>query len=98
MSLASDKKAPRPGRREPSTLLRRANAMTGRDRQLLLDGALLLAGVLAVVDNALVHWVLGWHRLVEGWSGTLYAEVALSATGLAMIALALVRLQRRSRG
>lgn len=72
--------------------------MTGRDRQLLLDGALLLAGVLAVVDNALVHWVLGWHRLVEGWSGTLYAEVALSFTGLAMIALALVRLQRRSRG
>ena len=64
----------------------------------MVDGGLLVAGALAVLDNALVHWVVGWHRLIEGWSGTLYAEVALMAVGMAMLLLAVVRVRRRARG
>jgi hypothetical protein len=70
--------------------------MTRRDANVLIDGALLLGGAVAVVDNALVHWVLGWHRLVDGWSGTVYAEVALSLLGAAMLAVAGTRLHRRA--
>jgi uncharacterized membrane protein len=33
-----------------------------------LDGALIAVGALAVVDNVVVHWLLGWHRLVDDWS------------------------------
>lgn len=69
--------------------------MTRRDANVLLDGALLVGGAVAFLDNALVHWVLGWHRLVEGWDGTLYAEIALSIGGVGMLALALIRLRRR---
>jgi hypothetical protein len=70
--------------------------MTRRDANVLIDGALLLGGAVAVVDNALVHWVLGWHRLVEGWSGTVYAEVALSLLAVAMLAVAGTRLHHRA--
>lgn len=68
-----------------------------REANVLVDGALLTGGALAVVDDALVHWVLGWHRLVQGWSGTLYAEAALSLAGAGMLGVAVTRLRRRAR-
>jgi hypothetical protein len=72
-------------------------APDARRRATLLDGVLLMGGAVALFDNALVHWVLGWHRLVDGWSGTLYAELALSLAGTAMLAVAVTRLRRHPR-
>ncbi len=72
--------------------------MTRRDANLLLDGALLVGGAVALLDNAFVHWVLGWHRLVEGWAGTLYAEIALSVAGAGMLVSAFIRLRRHTSG
>jgi hypothetical protein len=71
--------------------------VTRDEANLLIDGALLTGGAVAVFDNALVHWVLRWHRLVEGWSGTLYAELALSLAGAGMLVAAVTRLRRRAR-
>lgn len=81
----------------PRWMRRGRDVLTRGEANALLDGALLVAGVVAVFDNALVHWVLGWHRLVEGWPGTIYAELALVAIGAAMLGAALVRLRRRAR-
>jgi hypothetical protein len=71
--------------------------VTRREANVLIDGALLTGGVLAVFDNALVHWVLGWHRLIQDWSGTFYAEMALSLAGVGMLVVAATRLRRRAR-
>lgn len=76
----------------------REELATRRDANVLIDGALLLGGTLAVGDTVLVHWVLGWHRLIEGWSASLHAEVALVVMGVSMLALAIVRIRRRATG
>ncbi|HVM27674.1 MAG TPA: DUF2243 domain-containing protein [Mycobacteriales bacterium] len=52
---------------------------TGRRREL---GAVLIAlGVLGVVDNVVVHWLLGWHRLKDGWEHNTPAEIGLVVLG-----------------
>jgi uncharacterized membrane protein len=43
----------------------------------MLNGMLILAGMLGTVDNVLVHWILGLHRLIEDSPYTLHAEIAL---------------------
>jgi uncharacterized membrane protein len=43
----------------------------------MLNGMLILAGLLGTVDNVLVHWFLGLHRLIEDSPYTLHAEIAL---------------------
>jgi uncharacterized membrane protein len=30
------------------------------------NGALMVIGAAGVVDNVVFHWLLGWHRLIEG--------------------------------
>jgi hypothetical protein len=97
MDAASSGRADRKQRRRTTPSLSATLKVTRREANLLIDGALLTGGVLAVVDNALVHWVLRWHRLVQGWSGTLYAEVALSLAGVGMLVVAATRLRRRAR-
>ncbi|TYL36121.1 hypothetical protein CV102_24120 [Natronococcus pandeyae] len=32
----------------------------------MLNGALMVIGAAAVVDTVVFHWVLEWHRLIEG--------------------------------
>lgn len=34
----------------------------------LVNGALMIVGAAAVVDNVIFHWIFGWHRLIEGVS------------------------------
>jgi len=67
----------------------------GRRRRLLdgplrpaLDGALLTVGALAVVDNVVFHWLLGFHRFKDGWEGSIVAEVLLVLLGVAMVVVA----------
>lgn len=40
---------------------------------------------MAVVDNAVVHWVLDWHRLVPGRHAAV-AELVLLVAGFVMLA------------
>jgi mono/diheme cytochrome c family protein len=53
----------------------------------LLAGALMALGALAVVDNVVFHWWLGFHRFNEAWSHemNLAAEASLVLTGIAMV-------------
>lgn len=32
----------------------------------MINGALILIGTVAIVDNIVFHWLLGWHRVIEG--------------------------------
>lgn len=55
-------------------------------------------GALAVVDNIVVHWILGWHRLNDAWShqANLAGEGALVLLGVVMVAVGLVGERRRT--
>ncbi len=63
-----------------------------------VSGALVGLGALAVIDNVIVHWLLGWHRLNEMWSHerNLMGEVVLVVLGIAMVALGLRRERHRA--
>jgi uncharacterized membrane protein len=61
----------------------------------LVNGALIAVGALAIIDNVVFHWLLGFHRLIEGWDYNLYGEAFLVALGVAMIALGVARERRR---
>lgn len=77
-----------------------------RSRRLLLDGplrpavdgALVALGVLAVIDNLVFHWLLGFHRFKEGWAGSIYVEVGVALVGVVMVAVGARRLRRHLRG
>ncbi len=63
-----------------------------------VNGALIALGALAVVDNTVVHWLLGWHRLIDSWShsANVTGEAALVLLGLSMVAVGFVRKRRRT--
>lgn len=46
----------------------------------MLNGALIALGALAILDNVVVHWLLGWHRAVPG-PHALTVEWSLIALG-----------------
>lgn len=74
-------------------------ATTARSRDLnnsMVDEALVALGLLAVLDNVVSHWLLGAHRVVTSWSGSVYVEVALVLVGVGLVTLG-VRRQRRLR-
>jgi uncharacterized membrane protein len=60
-------------------------------------GALVALGLLAVVDNVVFHWLLGWHRLNQAWSAevNLAAEAALVVLGMVMVTAGARGLRRR---
>lgn len=60
-----------------------------------LDGALIALGVVAVVDNVVFHWLLGFHRFKEGWPGSIYVEVLLVIVGVSMTIVGTRDLRRR---
>jgi uncharacterized membrane protein len=62
----------------------------------MINGALILGGIIASLDNILVHWILGWHRLVHDSEYTLYYEIALVVFGVVLITVGVVR-ERRAR-
>ena len=68
------------------------NARTGA----LINGALIAIGALGVVDNVVVHWVLGLHRAVPG-PYALEVELALVALSAGLLVLGLWRESRAKR-
>ncbi len=61
----------------------------------MLAGALIALGALAVIDNVVFHWWLGFHRFNDAWShqANLAIEGALLVAGLAMLAIGLRRIR-----
>ena len=52
----------------------------------LINGALIALGALAIVDNVVAHWLLGLHRAIPGpWAGVV--EVGLIVLGAGMLIL-----------
>lgn len=52
----------------------------------LINGALMAIGVLGVIDNILVHWVLGLHRAIPG-KHALTVEILLVVFSLFLFAI-----------
>jgi hypothetical protein len=68
-----------------------------RDRNdAMINGALILAGAVGVVDNVVFHWILGWHRIIEDHPHALELEIAVVAVSAAMLAAGIIR-ERRAR-
>jgi uncharacterized membrane protein len=63
----------------------------------LLAGALMALGALAVIDNVVFHWWLGFHRFNEAWSHelNLAVEASLVLTGIAMVVIGVHRARPR---
>ncbi len=47
----------------------------------LVNGALIAIGVLGIVDNLVVHWILGLHRAVPGPHAMLVEVVLVVGSG-----------------
>ena len=58
--------------------------------QALVNGALMAIGALGVVDNVLVHWLLGLHRAVPG-EHALAIEILLVIASMLLFALGFAR-------
>jgi uncharacterized membrane protein len=61
----------------------------------MLNGALIALGVMAILDNVLVHWILRLHRAVPG-PHVLEIEIGLVALGVVLVGLGIWR-ERRAR-
>ena len=53
----------------------------------LLDDALIALGAAAVLDNVVVRWLLGWHRLIDSWDDAIYAQAAFVVVGIDLVIL-----------
>jgi uncharacterized membrane protein len=62
----------------------------------MLNGALIALGALGILDNVVVHWLLGWHRPIEHSPYALEAEIGIVAVSAAMLIAGFVR-ERRAR-
>ena len=56
----------------------------------LVNGALIAIGALGILDNLVVHWLLGLHRAVP-WRHALAAEIALVAASAGLLVLGVWR-------
>jgi uncharacterized membrane protein len=56
-----------------------------------LNGALIVMGLLGTIDNVLIHWILGLHRLIEDSEYTLHAEILLLIASAGFLAIGLYR-------
>ncbi len=81
-----------------STHLRRGQRIVGGDRSgALVNGALIAIGTLGVIDNLVVHWLIGLHRAVPGpWATNV--EIALVVLSLGLLVAGLGRETRARRG
>ncbi len=69
----------------------------GRERtDAMLNGALIGLGALGILDNVVVHWILGWHRAIEDHPHTLEIEIGIVVVSTAMLVTGIVR-ERRAR-
>ena len=76
---------------------RRGQRVAGDDRSgALVNGALIPIGTLGVIDNVVVHWLLGLHRAVPGpWATE--GEIALIVLSLGLLLVGLGREVRARR-
>jgi uncharacterized membrane protein len=56
-----------------------------------INGALIVIGLLGTVDNVLIHWILGLHRLIENSEYTLHAEILLVVASSGILAIGTYR-------
>jgi uncharacterized membrane protein len=56
-----------------------------------INGALIVIGLLGTVDNVLIHWILGLHRLIEGSEYTLHVEILLVFASALILAIGIYR-------
>jgi hypothetical protein len=56
-----------------------------------INGALIVIGLLGTVDNVLLHWILGLHRLIDGSEYTLHAEILLVFASTLILAIGIYR-------
>jgi uncharacterized membrane protein len=61
----------------------------------MVNGAMIAMGSLAILDNVVVHWLLGLHRAVPG-PNALLVEWCLIALGAALVVIGWRR-ERRAR-
>ena len=58
----------------------------------MVNGMLISLGLAGIIDNLLIHWILGLHRLGPwGDPFTFYLEAALVILGALLVVLGLVR-------
>lgn len=57
----------------------------------LLNGMLISAGLIAVLDNAISHWLFKWHRILPDETLSKYLEIALFIAGIIMLVLGIYR-------
>ena len=69
--------------------------MRGRN-DALVNGALISAGALGILDNLVAHWLLGLHRAVPG-PHALAAEIALVAASTGLLVAGVWRERRERR-
>lgn len=62
----------------------------------LVNGALIAAGAIAVIDNVVAHWLLGLHRAVPGPAADI-VEPLLVASGVGLVVAGVVREVRARR-
>lgn len=53
----------------------------------MINGALVVIGAAAIIDNVVFHWLLGWHRLIEGVPDP---EVFLLELGIVLVGAVLL--------
>jgi uncharacterized membrane protein len=62
----------------------------------LINGALIAAGAIAIIDNVVAHWLLGLHRAVPGPAADV-VEPLLVGLGAILLLVGVVR-EVRARG
>jgi uncharacterized membrane protein len=62
----------------------------------LINGALIAAGAIAIIDNVVAHWLLGLHRAVPGPAADV-VEPLLVVLGAILLLVGAVR-ELRARG
>jgi uncharacterized membrane protein len=69
----------------------------GERNAAVLNGALIAIGALGIYDNVVVHWILGWHRAIEGSPYSLHIEIGVVTVSALMLASGVARELRARR-
>lgn len=73
-----------------------SDPIRARRNDAMLNGGLIALGALGIIDNVAVHWILGWHRAIEGHPHNLQIEIGIVAASAAMLTAGVWR-ERRAR-
>lgn len=62
----------------------------------VVNGALMVIGAAGVVDTVVFHWLLGWHRLIEGVPDPTMFLLELGVVLVGVVLLAIGAWQERT--